>query len=64
MPVNWAFPAAQGEPESFLTILGLDLLWQRVLLAAYFSPLRKIFLQFKDRSPARRAVPQFFLHAQ
>ena len=22
MPVNWAFPAAQGEPESFLAILG------------------------------------------
>jgi hypothetical protein len=22
MPVNWAFPAAQGEPESFLTVLG------------------------------------------
>jgi hypothetical protein len=22
MPVNWAFPAAQGEPESFLGIQG------------------------------------------
>jgi hypothetical protein len=21
MPVNWAFPAAQGKPESFLAIL-------------------------------------------
>jgi len=64
MPVNWAFPAAQGEPESFLTILGPDLLLQRVFMAAYFSPLRKIFLQFLNRSPSRRAVPQLFLHAQ
>jgi hypothetical protein len=64
MPVNWAFPAAQGEPESFLAILGPDLLLQSVFMAVYSSPLRKIFLQFLNRSPARRVVPQLFLHAQ
>jgi len=41
MPVNWAFPAAQGEPESFLTILGLDLLLQKLFDGGGFSPLRK-----------------------
>src|SRR5579871_6215221 len=30
MPVNWAFPAAQGEPESFLAILDPILLLQIV----------------------------------
>ena len=33
MPVNWAYPAAQGEPESFLTIPGSILLSQKALLA-------------------------------
>jgi hypothetical protein len=65
MPVNWAFPAAQGEPESFLTILGLDLLLQRILAGwRIFRCSEKILLRFQNRSPARRAVPQFFLHAQ
>jgi hypothetical protein len=34
MPVNWAFPAAQGEPESFLAIQGPILLLPKVLLTA------------------------------
>lgn len=63
MPVNWAFPAAQGEPESFLAILGSMRYLQRFLLAPDFLLLRNFFLQFLSRSPAQRADPQFFLHA-
>jgi len=64
MPVNWAFPAAQGEPESFLAILGpiyccKAFSWRRIFLRS-----EKILLQFLNRSPSRRAVPQLFLHAQ
>ena len=48
MPVNWAFPAAQGEPESFLTILGLDLLLQRIFAAGgFFAAQKRSFCDFK-----------------
>ena len=41
MPVNWAFPAAQGEPESFLAVQGLGLsLLREYLDAARFRSCR------------------------
>jgi hypothetical protein len=33
---QWAFPAAQGEPESFLASLGRFFVLQKILLAARF----------------------------
>ncbi len=48
MPVNWAFPAAQGEPESFLTILGPDLLLQKFFDGSGFlSAQKNLFCNFK-----------------
>jgi hypothetical protein len=40
MPVNWAFPAAQGEPESFLRILGSIYFCKEFLMAPDFSLLK------------------------
>jgi len=37
MPVNWAFPAAQGEPESFLTVLGSVYCCKEFLMAGKIS---------------------------
>ena len=44
MPVNWAFPAAQGEPESFLAVQGS--------ICSVVHQLRILLLQFVsiDRS--------------
>jgi hypothetical protein len=43
MPVNWAFSAAQGEPESFLTILGSIYCWNEFLMAARFLAAPNFF---------------------
>jgi hypothetical protein len=40
MPVIGAFPAAQGEPESFLAILGSMRCLQKILLTPIFLLLR------------------------
>jgi len=37
MPVNWAFPAAQGEPESFLAILGPIYCCKSLMAAGFFA---------------------------
>ena len=63
MPVNWAFPAAQGEPESFLTIWVSDLLLQKFLMASGF---------FCSENPSAISIDplldvlfrNFLLHAQ
>jgi hypothetical protein len=41
MPVNWAFPAAQGEPESFLTVLGSIYFCKEFLMAGGFLAAQK-----------------------
>jgi hypothetical protein len=41
MPVNWAFPAAQGEPESFLRVLGSMRCPQKILLTARVFAVQK-----------------------
>ena len=43
MPVNWAFPAAQGEPESFLTIWVQIYCLQRVFDGAGFLAAQNFF---------------------
>jgi len=60
MPVNWAFPAAKGEPESFLTILGPDLLLQRVLLAGVFFSAQKNHSAISKSIPGSACYPATF----
>jgi len=62
MPVNWAFPAAKGEPESFLAILGpmyccKSFCWRRI-----FS-VQESFCICKS-IPGSACCLTFFLHAQ
>ena len=60
MPVNWAFPAAQGEPESFLTILGPDLLLQRVFAGGVFSSAQKNLSAISKSIPGSACCPATF----
>jgi hypothetical protein len=50
MPVNWAFPAAQGEPESFLRILG------EIYCCRVFC-WRRIFSAQKNFSAISKSIP-------
>jgi hypothetical protein len=52
MPVNWVFPAAQGEPESFLAILGSIYCCKLSLTA---TPLAAQFFAIVNRSAVQRA---------
>jgi hypothetical protein len=60
---HWAFPAAQGEPESFLAILGSIALSSKDSTDAEFS-CSEILWAILNRSSAQRADRQFFLHAR
>ena len=61
MPVNWAFPAAQGEPESFLADSGFDLLLQ-VRCCQIFAA--QIFCNRSIDHLLNVLVENFLLHAQ
>jgi hypothetical protein len=63
MPVNWAFPAAQGEPESFLYDPGFDLRLQRVLVAAGFLAAQKFLSAIGKSIPRINVLISEFLHA-
>lgn len=64
MPVIRAFPAAQGEPESFLANPGFDSQLTKVF---YWPPdvllFSYLFLQLFNRSTVQRAQRIFALHA-
>ena len=47
MPVNWAFPAAKGEPESFLAILGPIYYCKEFWMGRSFLRSEKSFCNFK-----------------
>ncbi len=59
MPVNWAFPAAQGEPESFLTILGSIYCCKSFSLAVDFCLLRNLSAIVKS-IPGSACCPAIF----
>ena len=61
MPVNWAFPAAQGEPESFLGIQGPIHRLRNFLLTAKFLAAQFFVLQSFNRSFVQRARRNFLI---